>query len=412
MLLLCPLVFAQFDQTKWRHRAPLRLPEPASSADRFVRATLTGRVLSSAEPGLRDLRLVNREGQQVPYALLVERSRVQQTQIPVMLLDMGVVRGSYQQVVCDLGPGDHVSNELHLEFSSRNFRRRVDVLGSGDRKTWVELMAGRHIFDQHEDVVIQNLRVTYPETAYRFIQLRIWLDGGDSLSVRKVSVSRVVRHEVAPERIPAKILRREEDAEKKATDYDLDTGGERQYLESCLLEISQANFRRRAELSYQDEAGIWRRAGSAGIYRFTNGESVEEVVRMELSALMTARSRLRIWNRDSPALDVTGVVFERMPRLLVFQRIPGQEYSILVSNPDAASPAYDLDLAVSRLDLENLPRAALEELTANPAYRPMEKESPWTERHPALLWAGLSLGVALLGWILLRTLRQNSSRPR
>ena len=42
----------------------------------------------------------------------------------------------------------------------------------------------------------------------------------------------------------------------------------------------------------------------------------------------------------------------------------------------------------------------------NAAFKEPKESRPWTEKHPVLLWTGLCVGVLLLGWILLRTLRE------
>ena len=72
----------------------------------------------------------------------------------------------------------------------------------------------------------------------------------------------------------------------------------------------------------------------------------------------------------------------------------------------AQRPSYDLELAVKRLDITDLPRCASGPVTPNARFKVQEESRPWTERHPALLWTGLCAGVLLLGLILLRTLRE------
>ena len=192
-----------FSLTGWRYWTALDPPKPNLAGESFVRVTLSPSILAQALPGLEDLRIVNDSGGVVPYALLVEGNRQKETRVPVAIVDPGVVPGEYQQLVCDLGPNASASNEIHVETASRNFRRRVDVLASADRRKWVDVKLGSHIFDQHEEFVYQNLRLVYPETTYRYIQLRMWLDGGEPLKITGVRVSRVVRKEVLPERMAA-----------------------------------------------------------------------------------------------------------------------------------------------------------------------------------------------------------------
>ena len=148
-----------------------------------------------------------------------------------MILDRVIVPNQYQQVVCDLGEGNSYSNQLQLETSTQNFRRRGDLLGSADGKNWLQLKTGSHIFDHHEEFHYRNLRVVYPETSYRYLKLVLWLDGGTPLEIQGVRVARVIRKEVEPEKLPARIVRKQEDVKRKATDILLEIDLERQHLE-------------------------------------------------------------------------------------------------------------------------------------------------------------------------------------
>lgn len=390
----------------WRILVPLGPGKPAPTTVTFVRVTLPSSILAESLAGLEDIRVVDGSATEVPYVLVVERSQALETNLPASILDRGVVPDQYQQLVCDLGEGKFLSNELRLETSARNFRRRVEILGSSDGNDWVRLKSGSHIFDQHEEFQFQNLRVAYPETGYRFLKLILWLDGGKPLDIVRVSALRVIRREVRPERVPARIVGRQEDVERKATDLLIETDLERQHLEACVPQVAQENFQRRAEVSFQDRERVWVKVGAGDLYRFKVGEIIEGQLRIPISDLNEKRFRLRIWNRDSPPLEVTSVVFERMPRVVVFQWDPSKSYRLFAGNAGANHPAYDLETATRRLDISQLPSCETGPVSPNPGYRPKETSKPWTEQHPVLLWSGLSFGVLCLGWMLLRTLRE------
>ncbi len=395
-----------FSLTGWRYWTALDPPKPNLAGESFVRVTLSPSILAQALPGLEDLRIVDDSAAVVPYALLVEGSRQKETRVPVTIVDPGVVPGEYQQLVCNLGPNASASNEIHVETASRNFRRRVDVLASADRRKWVDVKLGSHIFDQHEEFVYQNLRLVYPETTYRYIQLRMWLDGGEPLKITGVRVSRVVRKEVLPERMAARIVRREEDADRKATDLLFEADQANPHADACIPAVAQENFQRRAEIAWRDGEGIWRSSGAADIYRFKIENQFEENLRIPLAELTAREARLRIWNQDSPPLDVVSIVLERMPRVVVFSWNPRKNYRLFLGCSTAKRPFYDVEPVVRRLDVSDLPRCEGGAVMPNAAFKEPKESRPWTEKHPVLLWTGLCVGVLLLGWILLRTLRE------
>ncbi len=397
---------ADFSLTGWRYWTALAPPKPELAGETFVRVTLSPSILAQALPGLEDLRIVDDSAGVVPYALLVEGSRQKETRVPVTIVDPGVVPGEYQQLVCDLGPKASASNEIHVETSSRNFRRRVDVLASADRRKWVDVKPGSHIFDQHEEFVYQNLRLVYPETTYRYIQLRMWLDGGEPLKITGVRVSRVVRKEALPERMAARIVRREEDADRKATDLLFEADQANPHADACIPAVAQENFQRRAEIAWRDGEGIWRSSGAADIYRFKIENQFEENLRIPLAELTAREARLRIWNQDSPPLDVVSIVLERMPRVVFFSWNPRNNYRLFLGCSTAKRPFYDVEPVVRRLDVSDLPRCEGGAVMPNAAFKEPKESRPWTEKHPVLLWTGLCVGVLLLGWIILRTVRE------
>ena len=406
VLMSTTVAWADFRVSDWQFWAPLAAPQQPRPSGGFVRLTLPGQILAQAEDGLQDIRVVDGSGVEVPYLLLVERAQVQETTVPVLILDRGIVPNQYQQVVCDLGEGNSTSNQLQLETPTRNFRRRGDVLGSADGKNWVQLKTGSHIFDHHEEFYYQNLRVVYPETSYRYLKLVLWLDGGTPLEIQGVRLARVIRKEVEPEKLLARIVRKEEDVKRKATELFLEIDLERQHLETCVLEIAQENFRRRAEVAFQSKDGTWTKVGEANIYRFKSEDIIEDHVTIPLSELNERQVRLRIWNEDNPPLEVTSVLFKRMSRVVIFEWEVAKSYRLFVGNDQARTPSYDLDLVAGQLDITDLPRLEAGPLMPNSDYLAPKEIKPWTEQHPVLLWSALSLGVFLLGWMLLRTLRE------
>ncbi len=391
---------------RWQFQAEIEAL-PAGDAARFVRVGLTPELLSQADPDWSDLRLVDDSGVERPFVLQSLEDRVFETLHPLNIINQGTADG-FQQVVCDLGEEPSLSNQIRLETAARNFHFRVQVLGSPDAAEWLLLRDRIHVF-HHEDPEASNYRVSFPDTSYRYLKLILWLEGNEPISISAVRVARVDRREVPVEQLEARVLAVSQNPDRRSTDLELDLTLPNQHLTRARLEVDDDNFRRSAEFAFQDEQGRWVPAGAGSIYRFTAEETVEQRLEIPLSDFNHRRARLRIWNADSPPLAVRRVLFERPPHVLIFRAEPGRPYWLLAGNPEAYHPNYDLDLAVRRLDVLDLPQIRLGPVTANPNYRPSVPELPWTERYPVLLWAGLAAGGLLLLWLLRRTLRDLES---
>ncbi len=391
----------------WRLQAEIH-SLPAGSEAQFVRLTLTPQILAEAQADWSDLRVVDDSGSERPYVSRSLGDIVEETHHELGIIDQGVVPERYQQVVCDLGEAERLSNEIRLETPDRDFHYQVQIFGSPQGTEWLLLRERAYLF-HHQDPVASNYRVSFPETSYRFLKLVLWLEGGRPLRISAIHAVRVVRRDLPAEVREARILEITQDPDRRTTDVGLDLLLRNQHFNRARVEVTTDNFSRWAEIAYQDGQQRWVRAGASSIYRFTGEDTLEEQLLVPLSDFNAKRGRLRIWNEDNPPLQVTRVFFERPTQVLIFRPEPGRSYRLLVGNQEASRPRYDLDLAVRRLDVLELPQLGLEPLAANPGYRPSVPDLPWTERNPTLLWVGLAAGGLLLLWLLRKTLRDVNS---
>ncbi len=407
-LFLAPAMSADFDVSDWKFEAPVRLPAEAASPQ-FVRLTLPGWVLANAREDLWDIRIINAAGKEVPYLLQKLETRTFQSTIPTSIINRGVDPGRFEQIVCDLGDKAEVSNEVVLYTQAQNYVRKTDVAGSADGQNWIVLRSGAYIFDQEEHSRrLRNLLVAYPDSTYRYLKVMVWFDGGPPLNLTGAEVRKQEKAEFPSEVITASIVRQSEDPERKATDLLVETNLGKQHFEECLLDASQQNFERPVTVSYKDYRDAWVQAGSGAIHRFTVGPAVEENLMVPVHDLNHRQFRIRIGNYDNPPLSVRSVTMRRMPRILIFNASPGQRYRLFFANAEGVRRNYDLGGALGRLDLQKLPEASLERMTPNPSFAPREQVKPWTERHPALIWVALGVGVLLLAGMLLKTVRNVS----
>jgi len=89
-------------------------------------------------------------------------------------------------------------------------------------------------------------------------------------------------------------------------------------------------------------------------------------------------------------------------RFVLFHAATGRSYRMVYGNSRATAPDYDLVRTLQIPGVEAMGQASLgtEEATSN-----YIDPSPFTERHPNLLWAALGLAVVLLGYAAVRALR-------
>jgi hypothetical protein len=147
----------------------------------------------------------------------------------------------------------------------------------------------------------------------------------------------------------------------------------------------------------------WRVLGECAIYRYEESGRMVEGLRIELPG-RERTLRLRIHNRDDAPLEIRGVSVGVPVERLAFEASPEKRYRLRYGAPGLGAPAYDLPRTVG--DVALWTATAAEGTLQMPVRVPRASEQPaWTDRHPALLWAGLIATVLVLGLVTRRALR-------
>jgi hypothetical protein len=122
-----------------------------------------------------------------------------------------------------------------------------------------------------------------------------------------------------------------------------------------------------------------------------------------------AKWTVTIENHDDAPIEIASVRLEMLERRLCFDAAAGAAYTLYYGDSALAAPQYDYGRLFAAV--HDPAMAALGAETANPAYQPRPDERPFTEKHPALLWAALIVVIALLGFVALRSFKATTVNP-
>ena len=119
--------------------------------------------------------------------------------------------------------------------------------------------------------------------------------------------------------------------------------------------------------------------------------------------------RVRLRNRDDRPLEVRGASVRVPAERVVFEAAASREYRLVYGSSDPP-PVFDLSRTVG--DPAAWAAGAREAALSAPRRLVADRAEgrPWTERHPALLWAGLVAVVAALGALTWRAMPRGRSR--
>jgi hypothetical protein len=121
-----------------------------------------------------------------------------------------------------------------------------------------------------------------------------------------------------------------------------------------------------------------------------------------------AKWTVTIDNGDDAPLKPEAVRLEMVERSLCFDAVANRQYAVFYGDSALTAPRYDYaTLFVAQSDPMAVTAGAESE---NAAFQQRPDDRPFTEKHPALLWAALIAVVALLGGIALQSARRSDSR--
>ena len=403
-LCLCGLVcaalpaFAEFTKTEWQFSKPV---EAATSNDGYLRVSVDGEVYRHAQRSLADLRLVDDLGKEVPYSIYAQRETTTHESYEPKIFNRAVLPGAYSTLTLDLEQ-ETESNTLVLRTSSRNFKRRVEISGSNDRKQWFVLKADGYIFDFSGDQKIHLTTIKYPDSKYRYLRVKVWNGKEEPLTIEGASLSRV---KITPARRAVRGVRlhsREEDAKLKAAICVLDLSYENLPADFLMIDTPEENFSRMVEIQGGNDLKTWESSQQGDLYRFRTDKYSVEKKTLRFQEMRCRYLKLLIYNHDDPPLKLASFEVQSVEEDLVCRAQPDRSYSLYYGNPQAHAPRYDFERLKNYLSLETIPRVGVGAETENGSFRPSGPKRPWTERKPVLFWGVLVLMVFGLGTYIVR----------
>lgn len=186
-------------------------------------------------------------------------------------------------------------------------------------------------------------------------------------------------------------------------------------LERMKVDITQPNSLAPATLyGRRDSNAPWQLIDNGLLYRLSqNGQDVVQD-EMELSGNLVQQLKLEVDDRggglgkDAPALS-----FAVRATQLVFLGRSAPPYSLAVGNPTVKSAALPLTTLIPGVSLEKLAtlsRASMASTPVAPAAPVTPAEASGLDMKRIGLWAVLVLGVMLLAWMALGTLRSSRAK--
>ena len=402
----------------FRYERPV-LNQPQRSGQTCL--LLDAAVFAHAAPQLADLRLYH-QSTETPYVIRLAAPELVREK-SIVPLNLGVNGGGVNggQTVFDAAMPDANYRDIQLAVTAHDFIATVTVLGSQMQAGGAKTKLGSYtIFDLSSQKLGRSTVLHLPESNFRYLNFRIagpispdnitglsierlpaiqtkYLTVAESAHIGQKGHSSVVEFTVAAH-VPVDRIAFTPGAQPVNFSRDVSI---------VLTPNSQSDEAERAPL-------VTFARNLLRVHGLQNGHQIDEE-RLAIDAPATdfripVKWTISIDNGDDAPLMLESVRLQMLERSLCFEAAEKTSYTIFYGDPALAAPHYDYaSLFMPKTDA--LQRAAGPE-QRNPQYRSRPDERPFTEKHPALLWAALVIVIVLLGAIALESAKRSTQPPQ
>jgi len=378
------------------HSKYQRPVNPSGAGQNYIPIDET--IWSHARPDLGDLRLTSGDAE-IPYAIAVERGSFEHDRKALTVFQQASVGGKTQFLIDMSGLAEY--DHVQLKLATRNFVAHASVEGNDDphAKNWAGL-GSTILYDLSRENLGSNAMLRIPRATYRY--LRINIDG----PVPPADVQDA-ESESAEER-PA--VWRDVNASSTQNQSGRDSVftfaiPDHVPVERVSFAIASptANFRR--DVDIHDDKDGWLGSGTIErVHMVRAGQKIDseqQTVTFSANGLRTIK--VIVHNGDDRPLNIDGGRLQQLERRAYFDAARPAPLQLYYGDEKLHLPVYDY----AKLFQENKDAVAaqLGAESFNAAFTERPDERPWSERHPAFLWAAIIAAVLGLGAVALRSMR-------
>lgn len=388
----------------FRFQRAVDLPQNATGQTCVV---LDAQTFSHAASGLDDLRLY-RGTDETPYVIHnAAPSQASPSTIPP--LNLGTRRG---KTVFDAAMPEGEYSDLQLNLTGQNFLATVTVSGGQNANAPATRIGSYTIFDLSAQRLGRSTVLHLPRSNFRSLHFEI---AGpippEHIQSIAASSAPLVEPRYLSIQTVGQFVRKNKTSVAEFT-LPPNVPIDRIAFTPAALPV---NFSREIQVEVSEtkapQAQVASSVGSTELLRIHHAQDGRRIDEENLS-VETSRTTypsstnwtITMQNGDDPPVAFVNVQAQMLECNLCFEAAPGARYALYYGDNTLAPPHYDY---ASWFAYQ--PNAAVATLGAeqgNAAFQQRPDNRPFTERHPALLWAALILVVLLLGVVALRTARR------
>ena len=356
---------------------------------------------SHARPDLSDIRMYI-GGTEIPYKFTVHAGSSETEQKEFRVLQPASVGGK-TQFLLDMSSVPEY-DRINLRLSTKNFVAHARVEGQDDAHgTHWALLGTTTLYDLADERLGHNSTLQIPVSAYKY--LRVTVDSVVKPSDVQSGTAGVTRSQKAAWRELHSEGKLEQQGKNTVLTFSVPANAPVDRL-TFDIDAAQKNFRREIQIR-GDQDQIFATGEISRIHMQRNGQNVDvEQTFVDLYGNRQDTLKVLIHNGDDPPLKITGGHLQQVERRIYFDADTGVQPWIYYGDEKLGLPEYDYAKLFQQE--KSADQVALNAEEANSAYSGRPDSRPWSERHPAVLWAAIVAAVLILGAVAVRSLKTAS----
>lgn len=389
---------------KWRHwKYFCAIHLPPTSAPRLVALLVPERVYTRAQTNLADLRVIDNRGREVPYAKITFTGSSRTVFLPSHHVTSRFVPGSFTDFLLDLGSRPRRCNFLLIsaKATAANLAVVAEIDSSDNGYQWHQVRKSAALFGSQALSASPTPILHFPETTARFLLIRIYYGKG-KFKIRTIVAGNEVK--TPADRIPVTgMLSPLHSSIPRVSLWQISLHGAVP-VDEVDFSTTQPGFSRRVVVFANRNGRKWEQAGQGIISRVRHYGETKARLSVGFHPVRSSLWRVEVQNESDPPLANVRLRLTMTPQRIIFRQLPDRQYRLLYGESVVPKPEYELAQTVRGSALRAAPLLATAE--AQQANRNWVDPRPWTEKHPAVLWAATILAGLLLALAALRAMRR------
>lgn len=325
---------ACFSQFEYKGSLP-QIPESG-----YYHILLNPDVLSYSSSGLKDIRIKDEKGTEVPYLLRTEKPRKEEISFENFELTGNEFsrKDSLNRVIVDNRNKEEI-RRLCILIQAADVSKHIAVKGSEDRKNWYAVKQKTPITGStDQDEAIEILAVDLPKGNYRYYELLIGSNQSDPIQVLKVGKYKY-----------SELLGNYTEVSLKHF-VQVDSTDKKTYLRFPKLNRSYYADKLGLDIEFKTD---YRRV--AGLTRLSSGDNPHLSIIQEFTLSSKTGNDIQtsglkvdkniglvIDNKDNPPLIIKGINILQLNRYLTVYLEKGIHYELFCGDAQVEAPQYDI----------------------------------------------------------------------